>query len=807
MIFEDMDVSEKTLLGFYPILPLKDSVVFPGIITPLFVGRDKSIMAVNKALERDKHIVLLLQKESLIDAVGIDNLFSVGVLAEILQNNELPDGGMKVLVNAVSRVLVNTVQEANGFLETKIEIIQEKEESPEIISLFRKNIVNDFMQYANINKKISSEVISFIEHIPNDSKFVDKIATHLEIPLLKKQKVLESIDIIDRMDLISMYIAEEIKIVNMDKVIRSRVQRQMEKTQREYYLNEQIKAIQRELGVSNSSPEKAELDEIEKKIHSVQLSKEAKEKALSELKKLNFMNQMSAEAGVLRGYLEWMLSVPWKNRTQTKSNLNVAKDILDKNHYGIEEAKERILECLAVQGRIKHNKGAVICFVGPPGVGKTSLARSVAKATGRKFAQISLGGVKDESEIRGHRKTYIGSLPGKIIQGMKKAGSSNPLFLLDEIDKMSSDFRGDPSSALLEVLDFEHNHAFVDHYLEVDYDLSEVMFLATANSLSTLPYPLLDRMEIINIASYTEAEKMHIAVEHLIPKQQKLNGLNNAELTISNDAISLLIRRYTREAGVRSLERELSKIARKTLKKIVSDKNVESIYISNDNLSNFSGPMKYVYGTVNTKSLVGVVNGLAYTEVGGDLLTIEAIAMHGKGRLSCTGKLGDVMKESAQVAFNYALSYLTSRYDDVLGKRDIHIHVPEGATPKDGPSAGIAICSVVLSLLLNTPAKRNVAMTGEITLTGRVLPIGGLKEKLLGAIRGGIEKVIIPHDNEQSLVKMPAEILDSLTIVTASSMDDVLQHVFEHKIKWENIINKPLPISDNFITEITSSVS
>ncbi len=765
------DKAAGTGRELYPVLPLRDIVVFPYMIVPLFVGREKSIAALEEVMRADKQILLAAQKNAGDDEPATDAIFEVGTLASVLQLLKLPDGTVKVLVEGTARAKIKRYTDNADYFEAEVEKIPDVVGAKDEVEALSRSAVSQFENYVKLNKKISPEVMGTISLIEEPSKLADTIASHLAVKISDKQDVLELATITERLERVYTLMESEISVLQVEKKIRSRVKRQMEKTQREYYLNEQMKAIQKELG---DTDERDDIAEFEDKIENTKLSKEARDKALAELKKLKQMSPMSAEATVVRNYLDWLLSIPWGVKGKVKKDLEEAQATLDLEHYGLEKVKERILEYLAVQARTNKLKGPILCLVGPPGVGKTSLGRSIANATGREFVRMSLGGVRDEAEIRGHRRTYIGSMPGKVIQSMKKAKRNNPLFLLDEIDKMGQDFRGDPAAALLEVLDPEQNSTFNDHYLEVDYDLSNVMFVTTANTLN-IPPALMDRMEIIRIAGYTENEKLQIAKRHLLKEQQTAHGLENGEWSVDDDAMMELVRRYTREAGVRSLEREVAKLARKSVKEIITSSK-KSIRITLENLPDYLGVPKYRYGEAETVDQVGVVTGLAWTEVGGELLTIEGVAMPGKGKMSVTGNLRDVMKESIQAAN----AYIRSRSVDfgitpsMFEKKDIHVHVPEGATPKDGPSAGIAMTTAIISVLTGIPVRRDVAMTGEITLRGRVLPIGGLKEKLLAATRGGIKTVIIPEENMKDLVDIPDEVKGKLTIVPATRFDDVL---------------------------------
>ena len=770
-----------------PLIPLRDIVVYPGMVAPLFVGREKSVKALEEAMNADKAILLATQLEAGSDDPTFEDINKIGTMGKILQLLRLPDGTVKVLIEGGERIKLTSFNIEDGYIksnfiklkdEIKIEEIEEK-------ALLR-TAKEQFEAYSKINKKISSEVLNTINDIDSVSQMADTIATHLNIELEDKQKLLELIEAKLRLEKVLEYIENDLSVIKVEKKIRTRVKQSMEKTQKEYYLNEQMKAIQKELSEDNE--DKDEIVEFEEKIKKVKLSKEAKLKANSELKKLKGMGPMSAESSVVRNYLDWLTSIPWKKYTKIKTDLEKAENVLNEDHYGLNKVKDRILEYLAVQTRKRKLKGPIICLVGAPGVGKTSLGKSLARATGRNFVRISLGGVRDESEIRGHRRTYIGSMPGKIVQSLKKAKSSNPLFLLDEIDKIGADWRGDPASALLEVLDPEQNSTFNDHYLDVDYDLSDVMFVTTANSLN-MPRPLLDRMEIINLSGYLENEKMEIAKRHLISKQLERNGLSEEEWSITDDALKDLIKYYTRESGVRSLERELASLCRKAIKNIVKGK-IKKVKITSDNIEEYAGIRKFRHGIADKDNLVGITTGLAYTDFGGDLLSIEAVTMNGKGRQQITGQLGDVMKESVQAATSYVRSRAVEFGIEppVFDRKDIHVHVPEGATPKDGPSAGAAIAISMISALTGIPVKCDVAMTGEISLRGRILPIGGLKEKLLAAVRGGIKKVLIPVDNKKDLKDVDEDIKNELNIVLVTHLDDVIVHALEKKlspIKWD----------------------
>jgi ATP-dependent Lon protease len=767
---KDVDSNE----AIYPLLPLRDVVVYPHMVVPLFVGREKSIVALEHAMESDKQIVLVAQKNATEDNPGLQDIYGVGTLATILQMLKLPDGTLKVLVEGISRVKLINAHEGEAFLQTSSqELAGEPVEESEADALNRTTI-SLFEQYVNLSKKIPAEVITTVSGIEDADRLADTIASHMTLNLEQKQDVLEIADLSERFEHLMSLMESEIDLFQIEKRIRGRVKKQMEKSQREYYLNEQMKAIQKELGDMDESV--SELDQLEKKITEVGMPKAALEKTQSEMGKLKMMSPMSAEASVLRNYIDWMVGVPWKNRSRVKHNLVNAEKSLNQDHHGLEEVKERILEFLAVQQRVKKLKGPVLCLVGPPGVGKTSLGESIAKATGRKFVRMSLGGVRDESEIRGHRRTYIGSLPGKLIQKLSKVGTKNPLFLLDEIDKMGMDNRGDPASALLEVLDPEQNHIFNDHYLEVDYDLSEVMFICTANSMN-IPGPLLDRMEVIRIPGYTEDEKVKIAEKYLVPKQRSANGLKDSELDITEDALKDTIRYYTREAGVRGLERDIAKICRKTVTQHVRDDKRSNDVVGPTELEDMLGVRRFDYGRAEAENQVGQVTGLAWTQVGGELLTIEASAIPGKGSVIKTGSLGDVMQESIQAALTVVRSRAMTLgvRKDFHQENDLHIHVPEGATPKDGPSAGVGMCTALVSVLTGIPVKADVAMTGEITLRGQVLKIGGLKEKLLAAHRGGITTVVIPHDNASDLKEIPDNIKADLEICPVKWIDEVLQ--------------------------------
>jgi ATP-dependent Lon protease len=758
--------------ALYPVLPLRDIVVFPHMIVPLFVGREKSVRALEDVMKDDKQILLVTQKNAAQDDPSTADIFTVGTIGTVLQLLKLPDGTVKVLVEGGQRARLLRFADNDRFFQAFAETIQERAGEHHELEALARTVVTQFEQYIKLNKKIPPEVLVSINQIEEPGKLADTVASHLTLKIPEKQDLLETEAVSDRLEKVFGFMEGEIGVLQVEKRIRSRVKRQMEKTQREYYLNEQLKAIQKELGEGEDG--KDEMAELEDRINKTKFSKEAREKAVAELKKLRSMSPMSAEATVVRNYLDWLLSVPWLQRTKIKRDITGAEKVLNADHFGLEKVKERILEYLAVQQRIRKMKGPILCLVGAPGVGKTSLGKSVARATGRNFVRMSLGGVRDEAEIRGHRRTYIGSMPGKILQGMKKAKSSNPLFLLDEVDKLGADWRGDPSSALLEVLDPEQNSTFNDHYLEVDYDLSDVMFVTTANTLR-IPQPLLDRMEIIRIPGYTEDEKVEIAKRHLIPKQMSAHGIKKLEWSISEDAIRDIIRYYTREAGVRNLEREIANLTRKAIKDILM-KKAEQVRVTRRNLEKYAGVRRFRFGEAESEDLVGVTTGLAWTEVGGELLTIEAVTVPGKGRVTATGKLGEVMKESVQAAESYvkSRSYAFGIKPPVFEKKDIHVHVPEGATPKDGPSAGVAMVTSIVSVLTGIPVKRDIAMTGEITLRGRVLPIGGLKEKLLAALRGGLKMVLIPQENEKDLAEIPDNVKRGLKIVPVRTVDELL---------------------------------
>ncbi len=775
------------------VLPLRDIVVFPHMIVPLFVGREKSVRALEAVMKDDKQILLVAQKNAAQDDPSAEDIYRVGTVSTILQLLKLPDGTVKVLVEGGRRARLAAFKETESFFEAIVEDMPDQEGEARELEALGRTVVGQFEQYIKLNKKIAPEVLVSLNQIEEPSKLADTISSHLNLKISEKQELLETTRIGERLERVFGHMESEIGVLQVEKRIRNRVKRQMEKTQREYYLNEQLKAIQKELGEGEDG--KDETAELEDKIKKTKFTKEAREKAMSELKKLRTMSPMSAEATVVRNYLDWMLSIPWKKRSKVRNDVIEAEKVLDADHFGLEKVKERILEYLAVQARSPKVRGPILCLVGPPGVGKTSLGKSIANATGRSFVRMSLGGVRDEAEIRGHRRTYIGSMPGKVIQGMKKAKTSNPLFLLDEIDKLGQDWRGDPTSALLEVLDPEQNSTFADHYLEVDYDLSDVMFVTTANSLR-MPQPLLDRMEIIRISGYTEDEKLQIARRHLIAKQGEAHGLKLDEWSITDEALRDLIRTYTREAGVRNLERELANLARKAVKEIVTKKS-KKVTINLKNLEKYAGIRRYRYGETESEDMVGVVTGLAWTEVGGEILTIESVMVPGKGAIKHTGKLGDVMQESVSAALSYVRSRSISFgiKPTLFEKRDIHVHVPEGATPKDGPSAGIAMATSIVSVLTGIAVRRDVAMTGEITLRGRVLPIGGLKEKLLAALRAGITTVFYPKDNEKDLAEIPDNVKRALTLIPVSHVDDVIGQALVRKpdaIEWEE---PPEPIA------------
>ena len=769
-----------------PVLPLRDIVVFPNMIVRLFVGRDKSVRALEEVMKENKEILLASQIDATQDEPTEESINKVGVTANVLQILKLPDGAVKILVEGKNRVKIDKFISNKDFFEAEATVLDDTINKSEEIEALRRSVIDEFDRYAKLNKNIPEEALKAISEADNPSKLADTVAGHLSVSVQKKQELLESIDLHKRLETIFSIMQGEMSVLRVEKKIKSRVKNQMERTQREYYLNEQMKAIQKELG--DGSETQDELVEIEEKISKVKLSKEAKDKSLAELKKLKTMSPMSAEATVVRNYLDWILSIPWGKQSRVKKDLNRAQKILDDDHCGLEKVKERIIEYLAIQQRSKKIKGPILCLVGPPGVGKTSLGKSIASATGREFIRIALGGVHDESEIRGHRRTYIGSMPGKIIQSMKKAKTTNPLILLDEVDKMGRDFRGDPASAMLEVLDPEQNSTFTDHYLEVEYDLSNVMFITTANTYN-MARPLLDRMEIISLAGYTEIEKRDIAIEHLISKQMKAHGLKDTEFSINENGLLEIIRRYTREAGVRNLEREIAKLCRKSLTKIIKGE-AKKVNVTLKNIDEFLGVKKFKFGLAEEENQIGVTTGLAWTETGGDLLSIEALQLPGKGRMKSTGKLGEVMKESIDAASSFVRSKSPSLgiKPPIFEKLDIHVHVPEGATPKDGPSAGIAMVTSIVSVLTEIPVRRDIAMTGEVTLRGNILPIGGLKEKLLAALRGGIRTVLIPKENAKDLREIPDQVKNGLEIIPLSHVSEVLNIALTDKpqpIEWD----------------------
>jgi ATP-dependent Lon protease len=781
-----MEDDIKISSDLYPILPLRDIVVYPNMVVPLFVGRDKSIQALEEVMSNDRELFLVSQIDSTTEDPNEDSLYKVGTIASVMQLLKLPDNTVKVLVEGTSRARIRNFIKGEKFHQVEVDFIKEIiPDDPEIEAISRSCLM-EFENYTKINRKIPTDTFSSVSEIDDYSKIADTIASNLQIKLSQKQKILETNNLKERFELILSFLEGEIDVLQTEKRIRGRVKRQMEKTQREYYLNEQMKAIQKELGKEGEDGGD-DTAELEKKLETLKLPKDVKEKAKSEFKKLKQMSPMSAEATVVRNYLDWIVSIPWSKKSRFNKPIKYSEDVLDNDHYGLEKVKERIIEYIAVQKRTKKLKGPILCLVGPPGVGKTSLGKSIAQSTGREFVRVSLGGVRDEAEIRGHRRTYIGSLPGRIIQSMKKVTTKNPLFLLDEIDKLGSDYRGDPSAALLEVLDPEQNDKFNDHYLEVDYDLSDVMFITTANTLN-IPPALMDRMEIIRIAGYTENEKLEISKKHLLPKVYKQHGLSEREISIDESALLETIRRYTKESGVRSLERELSKIARKATKKLVSNES-KDLKVTKDNISDYLGVYKYRYGEAERDDQIGIVTGLAWTEYGGELLTIEGAMMPGKGRMTVTGNLKDVMKESISAAASYVRSNAT-KYGikpPLFDKRDIHVHVPEGATPKDGPSAGVAMATAIISLMTQVPVRKDIAMTGEITLRGRVLPIGGLKEKLLAAARGGIKTVFIPEENKKDLSEISEEITKDLKIIPVTKIEEIIDAALVSKldpIEW-----------------------
>jgi len=780
-------MTKDTKLNNLPVLPLRNIVVFPNMVVPLFVGRDKSINALEHVMDKDQELLFLSQKNSEIDDPSENDLYKIGTKGKILQLLKLPDGTVKVLVEGIARCKAKKIKFTKDFINAEIEELQKNETISDTIKALGRSVVSKYETYANINNKTSSEVLTSVKDIEDEDKLADTVASQIAINIQEKQKILEETDLEKRLNMILSYIEGELSVLQVEKKIRRRVKNQMEKTQKEYYLNEQMKAIQKELedGEGGASEDIAELNE---KINKTKLSKEAKEKALNELKKLKQMSPMSAEATVVRNYLDWLLDIPWGKKKRIKKDINKSQEILDKDHYGLEKVKDRITEYLAVQNRSSKVKGPILCLVGPPGVGKTSLGKSIASATGREFIRMSLGGVRDEAEIRGHRRTYIGSMPGRIIQALKKVKTSNPVFLLDEIDKLGQDFRGDPASALLEVLDPEQNNAFNDHYLEVDYDLSQIMFVTTANTMN-IPGPLLDRMEIIRIAGYTEEEKLEIAKRHLMKKVKENNALTDKEFKISDDVIRSVIQNYTREAGVRNLERELNSLGRKAVKEISQNKS-DSLNVSSDNISDYLGVKKFRYGKKENDDLIGVVTGLAWTQVGGDILNVEAVMVPGQGKIRTTGKLGDVMKESIDAASSFVRSRAVNYGIEppIFQRKDIHVHVPEGATPKDGPSAGVAMIIAIISVMAGIPVKNDVAMTGEMSLRGRVLPIGGLKEKLLAALRSGIKTVLVPSENDRELSEVPDNIKDKLDIKLVSTIDEALELALVRKpdaIDWD----------------------
>jgi len=766
-------MAQEKINPITPLLPLRDVVVYPQLVIPLFVGRDKSIKAIEKANNGDKQILLVAQKSANKDDPDVKDLFEIGTLATILQMLKLPDGTVKVLVEGIERIQLTKFYDSGEFWSAESKVIKSREVKDKKSIALMRTLYSQFDQYVKLNKKIPPELLTTLSSIEEPGRMADSIAANLNLKLQDKQKLLETINVRERLDLLLSLLEAELDILQVEKRIRGRVKRQMEKSQREYYLNEQVKAIQKELGEQD---ETAEFDELEKKINTVGMSKEAQDKALGELRKLKIMSPMSAEASVVRTYIETLINLPWSSKTKINSSLKDAETILDADHHGLDKVKERIIEYLAVQQRVDKVKSPILCLVGPPGVGKTSLGQSIAKAVNRKFIRMALGGVRDESEIRGHRKTYIGSMPGKVLQNMTKVAVNNPLFLLDEVDKMGQDFRGDPSSALLEVLDPEQNHTFIDHYAEVEYDLSDVMFVATANTLN-IPEPLLDRMEIIRLPGYTEQEKIDIALTHLVPKQLKAHGLKRSELNIAQSAVKSIIQFYTREAGVRRLEQEIAKICRKSVKQLLTKRKLTKISVTAKNVNDFLGIKIYDIGLASKKSQVGQVTGLAWTQVGGELLTIESVIMPGKGKINLTGKLGDVMKESIHAALSVVRSRSKKLHisEEFYEKNDFHIHLPEAATPKDGPSAGIGMTTGIISSLTGIPVRADVAMTGEITLRGEVLPIGGLKEKLLAAHRGGIKKVIIPHLNTKDLIDISQEVLKKVEVIPVKTIDEVLK--------------------------------
>ena len=802
---EEKKVQEFKLFKKMPVLPLRNIVVYPHMVVPLFVGRDKSIAALEEVMDKGQELLFLAQKDADTNDPKNEDLYEVGTVGKVLQLLKLPDGTVKVLVEGVKRAKVEALIPHENFLEAKVEVISEEKTEDKTLIAISRQVVSRFEDFVKLNSKVASEVVSSLKDISDPSKIADTVASQMTGNVSEKQKILEILNLEERLNDILSLLDGELSVLQVEKKIRRRVKNQMEKTQKEYYLNEQMKAIQKELDDDDEGID--DIAEIEEKIRNTKLSKEALEKTKNELKKLKQMSPMSAEATVVRNYLDWILDIPWGKKKKVKKDIGIAQKTLDKDHYGLDKVKDRITEYLAVQNRSKKIKGPILCLVGPPGVGKTSLGKSIAAATGREFIRMSLGGVRDESEIRGHRRTYIGSMPGRIIQSLKKVKTSNPLFLLDEIDKLGSDFRGDPASALLEVLDPEQNSAFNDHYLEVDYDLSQVMFVTTANSLD-IPQALADRMEIIRIAGYTEDEKLQIAKKHLVEKTKENNGLEDKEWTVSDDAIQSVIRYYSREAGVRGLEREINSLARKAVKDIALNKS-DSVNVTSENISDYLGVKKYRYGKTENDNLVGVVTGLAYTEVGGDILNVEAVMLPGNGKIKATGKLGDVMKESIDAASSFVRSRAVNYGIEppIFQRKDIHVHVPEGATPKDGPSAGVAMVVAIISVMAEIPIKNDVAMTGEMSLRGRVLPIGGLKEKLLAATRSGIKTVLVPSENERELSEVPENIKEKLDIKLISSIDEALDYALTKKpvpIKWDEKAWLAEQKKGNIDTSVTS---
>jgi ATP-dependent Lon protease len=787
------EVSDQ--LRTIPVLPLRDVVVYPHMVIPLFVGRDKSIKALEAAMEEEKEILLVAQKSASEDDPTEDDIYRIGTLSTILQLLKLPDGTVKVLVEGGQRAKIVNFLEQEEYFTAQVSVLEAEPIDEREAEVLSRSVLNQFDQYVKLNKKVPPEVLTSLSGIEDPNRLLDTIAAHMALKIEEKQEILEITEMRERFEHLLAMMESELDLLQVEKRIRGRVKKQMEKSQREYYLNEQMKAIQKELGELDEAPN--EMEELEQKIEKAGMSKEAKEKATTELNKLKMMSPMSAEATVVRNYIDWLVQVPWKKKSKVRHDMALAEKVLEEDHYGLEKVKERILEYLAVQKRVKKLKGPILCLVGPPGVGKTSLGKSIARATNRKFVRMALGGVRDEAEIRGHRRTYIGSMPGKIVQNLSKVETRNPLFLLDEIDKMASDFRGDPASAMLEVLDPEQNHTFNDHYLEVDYDLSDVMFIATSNSMN-IPGPLLDRMEVIRIAGYTEDEKLNIAQRYLVPKEIKANGLKDEEIDISDDALLDIVRFYTREAGVRSMQREIAKICRKVVKDLVADESLKHATVGSDNLGDYLGVRRFRYGLAEETDQVGQVTGLAWTEVGGELLSIETVVVPGKGKHTVTGQLGDVMKESIQAAMSVVRSRASGLgiRPDFYESKDIHVHVPEGAIPKDGPSAGIGMCTALVSVLTGIPVRADVAMTGEITLRGEVLPIGGLKEKLLAAARGGIKTVVIPEENRRNLEDVPDNIKENLDIHPVKWIDEVIDIA---------LVSKPEPLSEEEEMEIVKS--